>query len=218
MHIQNEELIKKWEKLRLKAYKPTVNDVWTIGWGHTKGVTPSMQITKEQAQKFFREDVAWVEDFLNKAVKVPLNQNQYDALASWVFNIGAKNAGTSTLIRKLNAKDYEGAALELPRWNKQKGKTLAGLTKRRSEEMGYFLNGAGNIEPLEAVPEQVPPMKSLTTSKEAIGGLLVALLGSGIPLLEKHIDEALLAVSVSLVILGGLLVANRIYARVKGIR
>lgn len=218
MQLKNEELIKKWEKLRLKAYKPTSNDVWTIGWGHTKDVRPGQEITAEEAEKLFDEDVAWVNTFLQKYIKVPLSQNQYDALASWVFNIGAENARTSTLIRKLNAKDYEGAAHEFSRWNKQKGKVLNGLVKRRAEEMQYFLST--DTKPMVGgeKPDTVPPLKNLTTSKETLGGLLVALLGSGLPLLEQHRDGLLVGVSVALVGLGLLFVANRVYARFKGER
>ena len=137
--ISNIDLIKESEGLRLDAYLPTPNDVWTIGYGHTKGVTRGMSITGEQAEKFLREDITWVEDVLNTAVTVPLNQNQYDALGSFVFNLGGTNFRNSTLLRKLNQGDYQGAADQLPRWNKQKGKVLRGLTIRRAEERRLFL-------------------------------------------------------------------------------
>lgn len=218
MNIYNTNLIKNWEELRLKSYKPTPNDVWTIGWGHTKNVLPNQTISEEEAEAFFKEDTAWVEDFIKKYIKVPLSQNQYDAVASWVFNIGAGNAKTSTLIRKLNAKDYEGAAHEFPRWNKQKGKVLNGLTKRRAEEMQYFLRSPTQSIPLGQKPDPVPPLKNLTTSKETLGGLLVALLGSGLPLLQENVDGLLVGFSVALVALGTLFVANRLYARYKGMR
>jgi lysozyme len=139
MQIVNDSLIKKWEQLVLKAYKPTPDDVWTIGWGHTKGVVPGMVITAKQAQDFFEIDTAWVEATIAKFVKVPLSQHQYDATASIIFNIGASQFLSSTLLRKLNAKDYKGAAAEFPKWNKQKGKVLKGLVRRRDEEMQYFL-------------------------------------------------------------------------------
>lgn len=144
MKISNKDLIKESEGLRLKAYLPTPDDVWTIGWGHTKGVRPWMTITKEQAEQYLAEDLEWVEDVLRTQVKVPLNQNQYDALASFVFNLGGTNFANSTLLRKLNAGDYKGAADEFPKWNKQSQKDgkmvpLAGLTKRREEERNLFL-------------------------------------------------------------------------------
>lgn len=218
MKIYNDNLIKKWEQLRLEAYKPTKDDVWTIGWGHTKGVVPGQTITEVQAQKFFDEDVAWVEAFMAKHIKVGLSQNQYDALASWVFNIGETNAAKSTLVRKLNAKDYEGAARELPRWNKQNGKVLKGLTKRRAEEMEYFLahhpsTALGNVK-----PDAVTPLKPLTSSKETLGGLLMALVGAGAPFLAANTEELLWGLSAALVGFGLFFVINRVVARYKGKR
>ena len=71
-------------------------------------------------------------------VKVPLNENQHGALVSFTYNLGAGNLGSSTLLRKLNAGDYAGAAAEFPRWNKAGGKELAGLTRRRAAEKALF--------------------------------------------------------------------------------
>ncbi|MCY1305462.1 Lysozyme RrrD [compost metagenome] len=73
-------------------------------------------------------------------MRVPLSQGQFDALASFVFNLGSGNLQCSTLLRKLNAKDYAGAADEFPRWNKAGGKVLAGLTRRRAAERALFLS------------------------------------------------------------------------------
>ena len=135
------ELIKESEGLRLKAYLPTKNDVWTIGWGHTQGVFPGQVISREEATEFLYADLAWVQKALNRYVEVPLTQNMYDALTSFIFNLGETNFRTSTLLKKLNGKDYKGAANELPRWNKQKGKPLTGLTIRRAKERDLFLKG-----------------------------------------------------------------------------
>ena len=128
------DFIRKHEGLRLKAYMPTKNDVPTIGYGHTKGVHMGMSITEEQAVKFLKEDIAWVENAINRYVVVDLNQNQFDALASFVYNLGARNFMKSTLLKRLNAGEYDAVPYELSRWNKQKGKVLRGLTKRRKEE------------------------------------------------------------------------------------
>lgn len=137
--ISDLSLIKESEGLRLKAYLPTPNDVWTIGYGHTKNVKAGQVITEAEADKLLRDDVSWVEDVLNTSVLVPLNQNQYDALGSFVFNLGGTNFRNSTLLKKLNTGDYEGAADELLRWNKQKGVVLKGLTIRRQKERELFL-------------------------------------------------------------------------------
>ena len=139
--------IKESEGLRHAAYKPTKHDVWTIGWGHTKGVFPGQIITEEEAEEFLAQDLAWVREAIDNQVDVPLTQNMYDALVSFVFNLGEANFSTSTLLKKLNSKDYEGAANELPRWNKQRNKRtgvmepLTGLTIRRAKERDLFLKG-----------------------------------------------------------------------------
>ena len=130
--------IKAAEALRLKAYMPTRNDVPTIGWGHTKGVRMGDVITEAEALALLHEDVTWVKRVLDMTVKVELNDNQVAALYSFVFNIGGTNFRTSTLLRKLNQGDYAGAADQFQRWNKQKGKVLRGLTKRRAAEAKLF--------------------------------------------------------------------------------
>jgi lysozyme len=140
MSISNLEIIKESEGLRLKAYLPTPNDVYTIGYGHTKTAEKEMVITLAGAEALLLHDLKWVEDAIHKYVKVPLNQNQYDALCSFVYNLGATNFKNSTLLKKLNKKDYNGAAHELLRWDKQKGKVLRGLTKRRQLEKDLFLS------------------------------------------------------------------------------
>lgn len=139
MKVHNIDIIKKHEGLRLEAYMPTPNDVWTIGYGHTHTTEKGMKITAGQAESLLRKDILWVEKAVNKLVVVPLTQNQFDALSSLVFNIGEGAFSTSTLLRLLNAGDYEGAANQFPRWNKQKGRVLNGLTRRRQEERQLFL-------------------------------------------------------------------------------
>lgn len=134
--------IKSYEKLSLVGYLPTPDDVPTIGWGHTgPGIKVGMQCTEEKAEAWFEADVAIREVALNVFARVPLTQGQYDALISLCFNIGVAAFKTSTLLRKLNAKDYAGAAAEFPRWNKQNGKELHGLTLRRKAEAEMFKNG-----------------------------------------------------------------------------
>lgn len=218
MKIYNENLIKKWEKLVLHSYKPTPKDVWTIGWGHTHGVLPNQTITPAQAEVFFKADVSWVEHFMATKIKVPLSQNQYDAVASWVFNVGETQAAKSTLVRKLNVKDYEGAAREFLKWNKQAGKVLNGLTKRRAEEMEYFLLSKNTSDNSVGKPDGVEPLKPLVKSKETLGGLLTALIGSGLPFLTNKGEGLVGGLSVVLVAFGLLFIANRLYARYKGER
>lgn len=140
MKVHNIDIIKKHEGLRLEAYLPTPNDVWTIGYGHTHTTKQGMKITAGQAESLLRKDIAWVEKAVNTLVVVPLTQNQFDALSSFVFNVGEGAFSSSTLLRLLNSGDYEGAANQFLRWNKQKGRVLNGLTKRREEERKLFLS------------------------------------------------------------------------------
>ena len=135
------DLIKGFEGFRSKAYKAVHSEKhYTIGYGHYgRDVKFGDTITKAKAEVLLKEDVEWAEKAVNTYVKVALNQNQYDALVSFTFNVGSGALATSTLLRKLNKKDYDGAAAEFPRWNKSGGKTLAGLIKRRAKEHDLFL-------------------------------------------------------------------------------
>tara|TARA_Y100000034_G_scaffold87941_1_gene105488 strand:+ start:730 stop:1359 length:630 start_codon:yes stop_codon:yes gene_type:complete len=132
------DLIKKYEGFREDAYKCPAG-VWTIGYGSTKGVEKGDIITEARADirlnKYIDENV---ETVIDRYVKVPLNQNQYDALGSFIYNLGETNFKDSTLLKKLNGKNYEGAANEFKRWNKASGKVLRGLVKRRAEEADLF--------------------------------------------------------------------------------
>lgn len=134
-------LIKSFEGLRLLAYRDAVG-VWTIGYGATRGVKPGMSITKEQAERMLFNDVQRFEPEVERLVQVPLSANQWDALVSFTYNLGAANLESSTLLRKLNAGDYAGAAEQFPRWNKAGGKVLPGLVRRREAERVLFLGAA----------------------------------------------------------------------------
>ncbi len=126
------------EGFRDTAYKPTKDDVWTIGYGHTKNVKPGDKITREQAEEFYKQDFKEHSSYL-KYVKVPLNDNEKIALTSLIYNIGPGYFMSSTLLKKLNAGDKKGAADEFEKWNKQNHKVLDGLTKRRQKEKSLFL-------------------------------------------------------------------------------
>jgi lysozyme len=131
-------LIQEFEGCKLEAYRCPAN-ILTIGIGHTRDVKEGDTITEAQALDLLREDVKWVENAINDHVKVKINQNQFDALSAFIFNVGAGAFSLSTLLRKLNAGDYEGAANEFSRWNKANGKELPGLTRRRTAEKALFL-------------------------------------------------------------------------------
>ena len=131
--------IEGYEGVRLSAYLDSVN-VPTIGVGHTLGVKMGDVITKEQAEEFLRADLEDAEYAVNKYVLMPLNQNQFDALVSFVFNLGAGAFKGSTLLKRLNAGLYKEAADEFLKWNKAGGKVLQGLVNRRVAERAMFLD------------------------------------------------------------------------------
>ena len=131
------DLIKIYEGCRLTSYKCPAG-VYTIGYGHTAGVKKGQKITQKQAENFLRSDLKQFENGLLRSVTAPLNQNQFDALVSFCYNCGLSAFKSSTLRKKLNAKDYAGASKEFERWNKSNGHILAGLTKRRKAERKLF--------------------------------------------------------------------------------
>ncbi|WP_256660300.1 lysozyme [Pseudomonas sp. RIT623] len=116
--------------------------VWTIGYGTTRGVKAGMSISKEQAERMLLNDVQRFEPEVQRLVTAPLNQNQWDALISFTYNLGSANLESSTLRRLLNVGDYAAAAEQFPRWNKAGGKVLPGLVRRRAAERELFLGAA----------------------------------------------------------------------------
>ena len=131
-------LIKSYEQLRLHAYLPTPNDVPTIGWGSTKGVKMGDVIDADEANDKLLSDLHEAEDCIAAHVDVDLSQGQYDALCSLIFNIGCGAFKGSTIRSLINAGQFLAAQKQFIRWNKQAGKELAGLTRRRTEETELF--------------------------------------------------------------------------------
>ena len=130
-------LIKKFEGCKLESYKCAAG-VWTIGYGSTKGIKEGMSISQEEADNLLLEDVAVFEDNVLDAVTMPLSQHQFDALVSWTFNLGGANLKASTMLKKLNAGEYEEVPAQMKRWNKAGGKVLQGLIRRREAEALLF--------------------------------------------------------------------------------
>jgi lysozyme len=128
--------------------------VWSIGWGCTQGIKAGMIWTREQATEGLRRELAECEAAVTRLATVPINQNQFDALVSFAYNCGTGALQRSTILKRLNAGDYEGAAAAFAMWDKAKvnGKmtVLRGLTRRRAAERELFLR------PVEAEPEPMP--------------------------------------------------------------
>ncbi|MGB7087546.1 MAG: lysozyme [Phormidesmis sp.] len=132
-------LIKSFEGLRLKAYRDPVG-IWTIGYGTTRGVRAGMKISEAEAEKFLQQDLTRFEQAIDAAVDVPINDNQFSALASFTYNVGPGAFRSSTLLRLLNQRrDLRLVAAQFPRWNKAGGRVLSGLTRRRNAERALFL-------------------------------------------------------------------------------
>lgn len=131
-------LLKQFESLRLESYLDSVA-VATIGWGHTgPTIKLGMTITEEVAEAYLSLDLLIVDNGLRKLVVAPVTQNQWDALASFAFNLGLGALGGSTLLKLVNAGKPELAAKEFAKWDHAGGKELAGLEKRRVAEATLF--------------------------------------------------------------------------------
>lgn len=121
---------------KLEAYQDS-GGVWTIGCGHTKGVKKGDVITKAQSADFLKADVQVAENSVQRLVKAPLTQGQYDALVDFEFNTGG--LGKSTLLKLLNMGKYKEAALEFSKWVYDNGKVQPGLVTRRKKNAARFM-------------------------------------------------------------------------------
>lgn len=130
-------LVKVHEGLRLESYQDT-SGIWTIGYGHTKGVQPGDSISAEQAEQLLEADLMTAEQAVAALVKVPLTSNQFSALVSFVFNLGEGAFARSTLLRKLNEGGYALVPACLKAWIFDNGRVLRGLVKRRAAEAALW--------------------------------------------------------------------------------
>ena len=137
------KLTEHFEGCRLEAYPDpgTGGDPWTIGYGHTgPDVFPTLVITQEYAEKLLLEDVQKAVANVNAHLKIEVTQEEFDALVDFAFNCGCRNLDNSTLLKKVNEGDHEGAADEFLKWDKAGGHVMAGLLKRRQAEAALFLS------------------------------------------------------------------------------
>ena len=150
------ELVKSFESCRLSAYQDSTG-IWTLGWGRARDIQPGEACSQAQADAWLMSDLDDFEAIVLKAVSTPehganvMNDNQLGAVTSFVFNVGLgkegvkdgflclKSGGISTLLRLLREQDWEGAALEFPKWSKAGGLPVPGLLRRRLAEQVLFL-------------------------------------------------------------------------------
>ena len=135
------QLVKQFEGFRNKAYLDT-GGVWTIGYGTIRidgqPVEAGQTCTEQQAEAWLHSDLAWAQTAVNQLVKRPLKQNMFDALVSFVYNVGEHAFRNSTMLKMLNAGNYVGAAGQFDRWNLDNGKVIQGLVNRRKKERALF--------------------------------------------------------------------------------
>jgi lysozyme len=136
--------IRNFEGCKLKAYRDG-GGVLTIAYGHTgPDVKEGMTCTPEQAYQWLVRDVGSAETAVNLMVRVPIDQNQFNALVSLIYNIGREAFHTSTLLRKLNESDYHGASNEFVKWCHDNGEVVPGLVRRRMAEQKLFDTPVGD--------------------------------------------------------------------------
>ena len=195
MHMSQEgidALIKKFEGCKLKAYR-CPRGICTIGYGHTNAagapmIDDSSVITQEQANDILRRDLVQYEDSVNKLVKQPLTQHQFDALVDFVYNEGEHNLATSTMLKKINAGQFQDVPAELAKFNKAGGKVLPGLVRRRQSEANWWLaadavetsneNEAPTDDEHEhRTPADPVPVPSMANSSQGNAALVTAGLG-----------------------------------------
>lgn len=178
------DIIKKFEGLRLKAYRDSAS-VWTVGYGHTGvGVLDGIFITEEQATRYLITDIAWATDTVRRAVRVTLTAEQRAALISLTFNIGSSAFLSSTVLRRLNASNYEGAADAFLMWNKitvQGQKVISvGLKNRRESERTFFLTGTARprirFAGAEITGGEAKPLRHSKTQWMGLSGVLTVML------------------------------------------
>ncbi len=131
------ELIKKFEGCETTAYQDSVG-VWTIGFGHTKGVEEGQTCSIEDAESMLANEMDEYEGYINNMVKVDLQQHEFDALVAWVYNLGPTNLGESTMLKVLNGGQFDRVPEEMNRWTRAGGKILEGLVRRRQAESLMF--------------------------------------------------------------------------------
>lgn len=187
-------LVKQFEGFEPKWYPDPAHGwkVPTIGYGHTDAAGPpkyaatkNLVLSEAEATEILRNDMQKYADAVSKSVTVPLNDNQFDALVSWCYNVGPGAVAKSTLVRKLNAGDYVSVPSELAKWNKAGGKVLKGLTRRRAAEAALFTSKANptNAPIPTPKPASVPPTPTAPATKPSTGtaaaaGGIIALLAA----------------------------------------
>lgn len=193
------KLIADFEGLRLSAYPDpgSGGEPWTIGYGTTvypngDKVKKGDVISQEQALDYLKDDVRKFSDAVNRLVRVPVNQNQFDALVSFTYNLGEGALARSTLLTKLNSHDYRSAADEFGKWIYASGRILPGLVRRRNAERDLFLspvNTEASIPQPAPEPVQPPVAADPVQPEKPKKGFMAPILAALLPSLVSLIPE-----------------------------
>jgi lysozyme len=182
-------LIRQAEGLRLRAYPDpgTGGDPWTIGIGTTvypdgRKVRRGDRCTPQQADEYLAHDLQGFERDVAAMVTVPLTGNQFSALVSFAYNVGASSLRSSTLLRLLNAGDYAGAANQFPRWNRAAGRVLPGLVRRRAAERDLFLSA-------DSAPQHAVGLLAATDTPTTMEKPVLPVLGALLPTIIGMIPQ-----------------------------
>jgi lysozyme len=132
-----EKLTESFEGVRLRAYQDS-GGKWTIGYGHTDNVYPTQVITALEAILMLECDLQKVAEHITGLIRIPVSQNEFDAICDFAFNVGVEAFRYSTLLKLLNFSKIPAAAHEFERWDEVRGKVVAGLLKRRIAEENLF--------------------------------------------------------------------------------
>lgn len=166
------------EGLRLQSYLCPAGK-WTIGYGHTSDagpprVLPGMRINRAEAEQILRDDLRMFEAGVMALVKAPLTQGQFDALVSFAYNCGLGALKKSTLLKRVNAREFDKVPAEFMKWTRGGGRELPGLVRRRRAETALWrsLDDAPSSEPVRVVPDEPKPPKTMAQSKEGNAAVL----------------------------------------------
>ena len=187
MHMSQgglDNLLKKFEGCKLKAYRCPAG-ILTIGYGHTSAagdpdVHDGMTITQDEAESILKNDLVKYEQPVANMVKVPLEQNQFDVLVDFAYNAGVGALKSSTLLKRVNAGDFDAVPDELMKWTKGGGKVLPGLVRRRQAESAWW--NAHHDHPHDHVDHRsepdAPPKKTMIESKQGNAAVVTGALGT----------------------------------------
>ena len=175
-----EVLVKQFEGLKLEAYRCPAN-ICTIGYGHTSQAGPpivfdGMKITKQQADDILSSDLHKFEAAVDELVKVRLTQNQFDTLVDFAYNAGIGALKSSTLLKRVNAGEFDAVPAELMKWTKGGGKVLPGLVRRRQVEIAWWNKTGENYADAEETRAAPDPVfqRTMAESKQGNAALLTA--------------------------------------------